>query len=362
MPYIKNIFIENFKSHKLFKTSNNKKNIVLLGPNGTGKTNVLDALLFFSSSKSIRGEKIEKIFPIEAKSSHKVKVHLEIENNNQFYKLRYEISKNENSIRREFFVDDQRAKSSSAISDIVIFLMISPYMDRIMQDGSSAQIKFFDKMISFYNKNFYNLKKDYAKLNTERFSLLKNENDPNWLNALEKKIANCIYEIFKERREYIKMFNSYSKNKFSFFKKIQIKFDEEITNLVDKKDHALKYIADKLAQNRPIDHINHKNNFGINSDTISIFDLDKNITTPYLSTGEQKGVLFSIFLTNFQILQDSGLKIILLFDEVGSHFDLINIEKFFREIEKFDTQIWYTGTDKKTFQTIENKAFFVSFS
>ena len=29
------------------------------------------------------------------------------------------------------------------------------------------------------------------------------------------------------------------------------------------------------------------------------------------------------------------------------------------KVEKFNTQIWYTGTSKNLFQVIENKAFFI---
>ena len=36
-----------------------------------------------------------------------------------------------------------------------------------------------------------------------------------------------------------------------------------------------------------------------------------------------------------------------------------NLKKFFEEIDKFETQTWYTGNDKNLFQVIENKAFFI---
>ena len=70
-----------------------------------------------------------------------------------------------------------------------------------MYDGQTLKRNFIDKMItqndSYFNKILLNLKKDIA----ERLNILKNSKDEKWLNLIEKKIANNIYEIFDIRRE-----------------------------------------------------------------------------------------------------------------------------------------------------------------
>jgi len=54
-----------------------------------------------------------------------------------------------------------------------------------------------------------------------------------------------------------------------------------------------------------------------------------------------------------------NIQFILLFDEISSHIDEKNMENFFIEVAKFETQAWYTGTKKNIFQVIDNKAFFI---
>ena len=83
------------------------------------------------------------------------------------------------------------------------------------------------------------------------------------------------------------------------------------------------------------------------------------MNTDLCSTGEQKSLLLSIILSCGWIYKDEYINFILLFDEISSHIDQKNIEKFFAEVAKFETQAWYTGTDKNLFQAIENKAFFI---
>ena len=63
MASIEKIQINNFKSHKKFinDLSNDPQQIVVYGENGVGKTNLIEALSFFSNSKGLRGDNIEKV-------------------------------------------------------------------------------------------------------------------------------------------------------------------------------------------------------------------------------------------------------------------------------------------------------------
>ena len=128
---------------------------------------------------------------------------------------------------------------------------------------------------------------------------------------------------------------------------------------MDNKSEALKKIENVIYKNRFIDEISKRNNFGINDDDIVIKDGKKKISSDYLSTGEQKAILLSIILSNCHLYKDNNQEFIMLFDEISSHIDKSNLKKFFEEIDKFETQTWYTGNDKNLFQVIENKAFFI---
>ena len=67
----------------------------------------------------------------------------------------------------------------------------------------------------------------------------------------------------------------------------------------------------------------------------------------------------TIILANCWKLKNENKEFILLLDEATSHIDAENFKKLFDEVDKFDTQIWYTGTNKNLFQVIENKGFYI---
>ena len=358
MAYISKLNIVNFKSHSNFKENlKNNNNIVIIGPNGSGKTNLIESLNFFSNSKSIRGEKLTNLIKLD--SEGRANVGIEISSNRNTFFLEYNLSKNNEDVTKKFRVDDKAVKNLKSINEIIKFIWLSPPMEKIMYEGKSIKRKFIDKLIAQFDENFNFRLSEYKKYTTERLMLLKEKGDEKWLNILEKKISEAIFKIFINRRLFSKKISLLSKKKLLNFRSFEIIFSNSYENYLGDKSEALKIIENTLCKNRFIDETARRNNFGINDDDIVIKDEKKKISSDHLSTGEQKAILLSIILSNCHLYKDNNQEFIMLFDEISSHIDKSNLKKFFEEIDKFETQTWYTGNDKNLFQVIENKAFFI---
>ena len=208
---------------------------------------------------------------------------------------------------------------------------------------------------SYFNKILLNLKKDIA----ERLNILKNSKDEKWLNLIEKKIANNIYEIFDIRRNYAANLNVIINKKLNKFKKIRIEYKNKLFSNLENKGDLKNLFLNELKNKRELDEITKRTNFSINSDEIIFYDVKNEINTDACSTGEQKSSLLTIILGNCWKLKEEDKEFILLLDEATSHIDDENFEKLFNEVDKFGTQIWYTGTSRNLFQVIENKGFFI---
>tara|TARA_B100000886_G_scaffold48347_2_gene29778 strand:- start:32117 stop:33202 length:1086 start_codon:yes stop_codon:yes gene_type:complete len=358
MAYISELNIVNFKSHLNFKENfKSNKNIIVIGPNGSGKTNLIESLNFFSNSKSIRGEKLTNL--IKLGSAGRAKVSIEISSNKNKFLLEYNLTKNNEDVTKKFLIDDKVVKNLKSINKIIKFVWLSPPMEKIMYEGKSIKRKFIDKLIAQFDENFNLSLSEYKKYTAERLILLKEKRDEKWLKILEKKISESIYEIFINRRLFSKKISLLSKKKLLNFRSFEIIFSNLYENYLSNKDEAIKIIENTLYKNRFIDETSKRSNFSINDDEIVIKDEKKKISSDYLSTGEQKAILLSIILSNCHLYKDNNQEFIMLFDEISSHIDKSNLKKFFEEIDKFETQTWYTGNDKNLFQVIENKAFFI---
>ena len=119
MAQIKSLNLINFKSYSSFNKVINSKNIVLTGPNGSGKTNILEALSFFSNSKGLRSEKLNN--QIKKNSNGKAVVNINLESNKLDYKLTYEVININNEIKKKFKSDEKNI-SQNLITKIIKFI------------------------------------------------------------------------------------------------------------------------------------------------------------------------------------------------------------------------------------------------
>ena len=360
MLSIEKVNIKNFKSYKNYTLSLDKnfKHIVVYGNNGVGKTNLLDGISYFSNRKGLRGSNLDEVLPNDRLNEVDTHFKIKIKSLDNIFNLTFKIINEDNKLKKRIFLDDKKI-SLSTIKNYINIIWLSPYMDKIMYEGQTLKRNFVDKMItqndSYFNKILLNFKKNIA----ERLNILKNSKDEKWLNLIEKKIANNIFEIFHIRRNYAKNLNVIINKQLNKFKKIRIDYKNKLFPNLENKDDLINLFLNELKNKRELDEITKRTNFSISSDEIYITDTENNISTDACSTGEQKSSLLTIILANCWKLKNENKKFILLLDEATSHIDRVNFKKLFDEVDKFDTQIWYTGTDKNLFQVIENKGFFI---
>ena len=357
MAFVENIKIHNFKSHIKFQSDLPTNHIVISGNNGIGKTNLLETLSFFSNSKGIRSNKLENFF-YKDNPDKDIFVECSLKQENFSSNIAYKIYKKNNIITKDFFLDGKKI-SNLEINKLVNFIWLSPHMDKIMYDGSVIKRKFLDKIISNLDFNFKKNIRDFKKLADERLVLMQNQNDLKWIAILEEKMAKILFQILSERRNKISIINNISKKKLNKFRefKIIISNDQELD--LENENSFIEKVKKIFFEKRNLDATIKRNSYGPSIDEIFFYDENKKLNTDLCSTGEQKSLLLSIILSCGWIYKDENINFILLFDEISSHIDKKNIEKFFAEVAKFETQAWYTGTDKNLFQAIENKAFFI---
>jgi DNA replication and repair protein RecF len=233
-------------------------------------------------------------------------------------------------------------------------------MDKIMYEGDSIKRKFLDKIISNYNLGYKKNLSNFKKLSEERIQLLKENQDLQWLNILEKKMIDELWGIFIYRRSFIRDVNNVISNKLNNFLKIKLNIKNSYDldpNINEKEFYA--FFEKKYFEKREIDQIIKRNSVGPQFDIFEFFNEETKLNSDLCSTGEQKKILISLILAFILLMKSKNINSILLFDEIASHIDGKNLELFFDEIAKIGMQTWYTGTNIQPFQPIENKAFFV---
>ena len=93
---------------------------------------------------------------------------------------------------------------------------------------------------------------------------------------------------------------------------------------------------------------------------IAVNNIERIIEAKNCSTGEQKSILLSIFLSVAKMVKDqnNNRSPIILIDEAMAHLDLEHKEFLFSELESLKSQVWFSGVSKDLFENINNQTVF----
>jgi len=338
--HIQNIKIQKYKNLSAVELAVSPKINCLIGENGTGKTNFLDAIYFLSNSRSnfnhIDSKNIlygENFFFIEGKFKN--------EDNLNTVSAHYSAEKNK-TIKLN-------TKTYSKLSEhygkfpVVI---ITPYDINLILDGSELRRNFMDTIIAQYDREFLNDLIDYKKILTQRNSLLKKfaetrNFDQEMLAMFDYKLIKINPKIFDCRKkfiaEFIPIFYKYYAEIVKTDENIEISYKSQLFD--DKIEKLLSLnIKKDLALQRTI--------IGIHKDDL-IFTIDGNPLKKNGSQGQQKSFLTALkFAQSDFIKKHTNVRPILLLDDIFDKLDSNRVKNVVELVsENQFGQIFITHTD-----------------
>jgi len=354
VEYISNLTLSHFRSHKISKLSLDGRPVVVFGKNGTGKTNILEAVSLFSPGRGLRRATANDIkrnpeaigWKIEGRVKNRIS--------------EYEISiSSENGEPRRLLLDGKKA-SIMRLGQILRIVWLVPSMDRIWIEGSSGRRRFLDRLTLSYFPDHAEISLSYEKAMRERNRLLKEKiyND-NWYTALEIEMAKSAVAIQKARLEAIKYLSEAQNHLTGKFPKADLLLVDSDKIIITDKEEVIQ----ALRNSRSSDMILGRTSVGPHKSDLQVVYADKLTLAKDCSTGEQKAILISIILANAKSLAKiSDVSPIVLLDEVSAHLDKERQAALYNEICQLGVQAWMTGTGPELFSELKNKAQFIEVS
>jgi DNA replication and repair protein RecF len=358
---IDKISLINFKNHLNTNLKDLSSFIVLNGNNGSGKTNILEAISLFSPGRGMKNSRF-----VEIPNKDRDQKNFEIKINVQYDTGEVELFRSFSSVEKNknYISVDNEKITNFQLLEFINILWITPIMEKVIIQSNSEKRNFFDRLIFNINKSHL---KNYAKLQkllSERLALLKEKNyDADWLSILEKNIANHSVKLLVDRITFIDQLNNNLRSVKVPFNACQIDISHELSklgNISNSEGIIEKYII-ALNKNREIDAALNKTTLTVNRVEIKIFNnIARIIEAKNCSTGEQKSILLSIFLSVANMVKDQNNKRspIILIDEAMAHLDTEHKEFLFGELEGLKSQVWFSGVSKDLFENINSQTVF----
>ncbi|MEO6187409.1 MAG: DNA replication and repair protein RecF [Ginsengibacter sp.] len=302
------------------RTFNFTRRIVgICGPNGRGKTNLLDALSYLCFTKSYFSK------------SDLANVYFGAEG----FRLEGELSMNGSpeakaskiiciyrpSSRKEFFLDEVAYVKFSHHIGKVPCVMIAPDDIQMITGGSDERRKFLDTLISQVDPEYLQQLITYNKVILQRNSFLKSESssasmDMQVLEALDAQLLAPSKYIYETRQHFTKkLIPLISK----FYKNISA--NEEVITVQYCSQLHDENLQSLLLSSRQKDRITQRTNAGIHKDDLD-FLLNGNNFKSTASQGQRKSLLFACKLSEFEmLLSATGKPPLLLLDDVFEKLD-----------------------------------------
>ncbi len=357
--------------------------VIITGENGTGKTNILEAISFLTPGRGLRSARLADIRRITPALVNDEYSPTEISNLN--WAVSALVNKGEDEIeigtavekttretddddfrsyeRRIVKINGQKTSSQSDLGKYISAIWLTPQMDRLFRGGSQPRRSFLDRLVYAFDVEHAKRTANFEHLYKEWYQLLKNGNsNNNWLSSLEENMAGIGVAIAAARRELIAKLNKFiEKEPDDVFPNVMLELDGTIEQLLDTMpaiDVEDYYIQKLKSQRRNV--LYNDNVDGVNRTDFKVYYKKKRMPAELCSTGEQKSLLISIILaqTKCQTL-DKGFAPVLLLDEVVAHLDDLKREALLEKIRDLGIQAWITSTDPKLFASLADEAQFL---
>ncbi|MES2648881.1 MAG: DNA replication and repair protein RecF [Bacteroidota bacterium] len=348
MLQVNHISLTQFKNYKAQAFDFSHKVIGICGANGTGKTNLLDAIYYLCFTKSYftatdnntvsygeRGFRLSGKFLLENTPLRVVAV------------LR-ETGKKEFSFNEEIY-----SRVSRHIGKLPA-VIIAPDDVAIITGGSEERRKLFDALLCQLNPEYLQQLMQYNKLLQQRNSLLKQmaeqrSNDLDVLEIIDLQMAAAGAFVYNERCHFMGEFLTSATSHYHTIAKtsetVQLSYESQLHGGAEIEN--IQKFNGLLKENRNRDLQMQRTTAGIHRDDLKL-QLNYQPFKQSASQGQRKSLLFALKLTEFEMLQQhKGFAPILLLDDVFEKLDNGRMTNLLMEvcIEK-KGQVFITDTHR----------------
>lgn len=372
--------LTDFRNYAFLRLNTNLRPIIITGENGSGKTNILEAVSFLTPGRGLRGARladIRRFTPAVVENDYHPSngswaVSAMVYKNGDDFEIGTAVENapkdDDDEInsynKRIVKIDGQKASSQGELGQYVSAIWLTPQMDRLFRGGSQPRRSFLDRLVFAFDNEHAKRTANFEHLYKQWYQLIKSTNgraDNAWLEGIEENMAAIGVAIAAARREQIARLNSFIESEpDDVFPNVILELDGTIEKMLDKMPavDVEDFYVDKLKKERR-NVLYNDGVDGVNRTDFKVTYKKKHMPAELCSTGEQKSLLISIILaqTKCQILYQ-GFAPVLLLDEITAHLDDIKREALLDKIKDLGLQAWITSTNQEIFNSLKNEADF----
>lgn len=338
--HIKSLSLINFKNYRQAEFSFEAGVNCFVGKNGSGKTNILDAVHYLSMCRSY-------LNPVDRQN---------IRFGEHFFVIQgsWELDGSEQDVHcgvkagHKKVIKKNKLEYERLADHIGLFptVMISPYDRDLIAEGSEVRRKWMDGIISQTDRSYLDLLIKYGKILEQRNALLKQfyENgffERESMDVWDEQLVPVGEEIFQKRKifiaDFLPVFNEYYNFIGEAEEQVEIEYKSQLNELS---------FAQLLEAHRRKDAQSQYTTAGTHKDDL-VFTIKDNPIKKFGSQGQQKSFIIALRLAQFDWLtKQLNKKPVLMLDDIFDKLDASRVEKLVSLVsQNIFGQVLITDTD-----------------
>ena len=359
--------LENFRNYASVALKLDGRHVCLYGANGSGKTNLIEAVSMLSPGRGLRGADLTDIIRADPGEppARSWALSADLRDNDVDRKLHLALETrrpgplqaHRQTRRRPGHPGRTRRTRARHLAHARRWTASSPAPPATAADSSTARC-------SPTSPRHGPAGAAYEKAMRQRNALLEQGRaDPAWLDALEQRMAEAGAVMATHRADALKRMQA----------AIQARAEGMFPKAVIDARRALRTARRWKAPTSPKssrkwpppsscrrtrDQVAGRTLEGVHRTDLKVHHATKGLPADQCSTGEQKALLTGLIFANAQALfeRDFAPSPLLLLDEAAAHLDSDRRAALYDELAALGGQAWLTGTDRSLFDAFGDRA------
>lgn len=357
---VRRLQLADFRNYRQIALAFEPGAVVLVGENGAGKTNMLEAISFLSPGRGLRRARLAEVVRAGAPDGFALHARLE----GPFGEVEigtgtHAAGEDQAERARRVRINGANQRSADALLEWIRLIWITPAMDGLFTGPAADRRRFLDRLVLAIDAGHGRRAADYEKAMRSRNRLLEEGSSNHaWFEAIENQMAETGVAMAAARCEMVRLLAAGAAQIHGAFPAATL----ALSGMLEERIGAEPAVTVEedfrlmLAENRARDRAAGRTLDGPHRTDLLVGHAGKSMPAALSSTGEQKALLVGIILAHARLTARlTGMTPVLLLDEIAAHLDGERRHGLFSMLAELNCQVFATGTDRALFAGLPGK-------
>jgi DNA replication and repair protein RecF len=363
--FVEELKLTDFRNYASARLTLGPEPVVLVGDNGSGKTNLLEAVSLLGPGHGLRGLPYSELCRKDGAGGFAVAAKIVSPQGEVDIGTGLPAGSREESSGRTVRIAGKE-QSAGALGNYVKLVWLIPAMDGLFTGPASERRRFLDRLVAMIDPKMRSPLGRYDRAMRQRNRLFQmREGSRALFEGLEEQMAEAGVAIAASRLDAMHRLAALIEREREA-RGQDTPFPYALLALHGRLEEALQSrsateVEDEfrgiLADGRERDRAAARALEGPHLSDLIVFHGPKNAPAEQCSSGEQKALLIGLILAKAELIKDiEAAAPLVLLDEVAAHLDEARRRALFGEILRLSAQAWMTGTDRDLFTPVAQEA------